>query len=148
MQTVKEATASVVEGAKGVAEKLVGDSHDQKAQEDTQEKVKESQKVEEPGETDAVQEAVAGLEDVKERKRKHGDVLGNEPATEKMPDKEDEKDVQKASAADAGLKELERLERNVEKENEAAQDELTKMSNDNKRAKPNGAVEAQGGDQE
>lgn len=74
-------------------------------------------------------------------------MQGSEPATEKMPDKADEKDVQKASAEDAGLKELERLEENVEKENQAAQDELTKMSNENKRAKPNG-VEAQGGDQE
>lgn len=37
MQTVKEATASVVEGAKSVADKLVGDSHDQKPQEDTKE---------------------------------------------------------------------------------------------------------------
>jgi len=147
MQSVKEATASVVEGAKGVAEKLVGNSNDQKSQEDTQEKVKETQKVEEPGESEAVQEAVAGLEDAKEKKRKHGDVLGSEPATEKMPDKKDEKDVEKASAEEGGLKELERLEQNVEKENEAAQDELTKMSSENKRAKPNG-VEAQGGDQE
>jgi hypothetical protein len=37
--------------------------------------VEQKDSVEQPGETGAVQEAVAGLEDAKEKKRKYGDVL-------------------------------------------------------------------------
>jgi hypothetical protein len=74
-------------------------------------------------------------------------VQGKEPAEDKLPNKEDEKDVEKAFADKGGLKELERLERNVEKENEAAQGVLENLGekNEKKRAKP--SEKAQDSDQ-
>lgn len=55
--------------------------------------------------------------------------------------------MEKASADKGGLEELERLERNVEKENEASQGELEILGekNENKRAKP--SEKAQDSDQ-
>jgi hypothetical protein len=143
MQTVKEAANHAAESVKGAAEKLTGNNE----QKQEQEKVEQKDSIEQPGETGAVQEAVAGLEDAKEKKRKYGDVLGKEPAEDKLPDEADEKVVEKASADKGGLEELERLERNVEKENEASQGELEILGekNENKRAKP--SEKAQDSDQ-